>query len=166
MTKTKVGFIGTRDLNGITQERFNSLDELINKYVNPKLFTISTGAAKGIDQWIGNRILEMGGHLQLYLPWSSYEQNWVAQIKSLPNVYVGIYNPQLHTEATASVRRYHPNFNALKSSVIALHARNYLIIQGCSLVIALPKISNGKPLGGTAQGIRIAEGLNIPTIII
>ena len=40
-------------------------------------------------------------------------------------------------------------------------ARNYGVVEGCALVVALPLVKDN---GGTGQGIRIARALNIPLI--
>ena len=50
--------------------------------------------------------------------------------------------------------------SALKSSVFALHARNYLIVRDARHVICWTP--RGEVTGGTGQAIRIANSLNIP----
>jgi hypothetical protein len=116
--------------------------------------TLRTGAAYGIDQ----KAMEGArpNHLEVFLPWSSYNRSIIPAGAS-----VVVYTPSIHRDWTASVASYHPNISALTHAAIALHARNFGIIHGCHGVVALPREDGG---GGTAQGVRIANGLNIPVI--
>ena len=57
-----------------------------------------------------------------------------------------------------SVRAYHPAPGRLKESMVKLHARNYGIVEIADAVVALPRITR-YGMGGTGQGIRIAQAL-------
>lgn len=115
---------------------------------------IRTGAAYGIDQ----KAMEgTGGRgLHVYLPWPSYNRDIIPA--SANRV---VYTPSIHTSWTESVTRFHPAASRLTRGALALHARNFGIIDGVHGVIALPNEDGG---GGTGQGIRIAKALNIPVI--
>ena len=116
-----------------------------------------TGAAKGADQAFANGANRVRGAIELSLPWSTYENAWV---ESINNKRILIYTEKAHIAAANSVYRYHPYADKLKQGAFKLHARNYLIIEGCELVICWT--TDGKDSGGTGQGIRIAESLGIP----
>jgi predicted Rossmann-fold nucleotide-binding protein len=113
--------------------------------------TIVTGGAKGVDQ------IAMANSNQciVYIPWASYERDAVAQYAT----EVVVFNPNVHVDWTASVGQHHPAPERLSRGAFALHARNYGIIQHADCVIALPGADN---LGGTGQGMRLADSLGIP----
>ncbi len=115
-------------------------------------FVCQTGAAQGADQAFAEGALCGGGDVSLFLPWPSYEKQWVDGL-------VGPFSVTSINEfdrmAFLSVAEHHPNFAALSRSVRQLHARNWLILQGIQFVICwTPK---GLEAGGTGQAIRIAE---------
>lgn len=117
-------------------------------------YIVRTGAANGIDQIAmeGTR----GRHLEVYLPWDSYNRSIIS-----PSASVVVYDPTIHRTWTDSVSRYHPAGNRLSRGAFALHARNFGIIDGSHGVVALPDEAGG---GGTGQGIRIARALKIPLV--
>lgn len=119
-------------------------------------WTLQTGAAKGADQAFAEGALSVGGTVHLCLPWDSYEEGWVnrAMVQSCCGLTVLRNSDHKHH---ASVDFYHPAPENLSGAVRKLHARNSLIITGCKFVLAYP----GEQLGGTGQGIRIAEGSGI-----
>lgn len=115
---------------------------------------VRTGAAYGVDQ----KAMEgtSGRNLHVFLPWPSYNRDIIPH--SATRV---VYTPSIHTSWTESVRRFHPAASRLSRGPMALHARNFGIIDGVHGVIALPNETGG---GGTGQGIRIAKALGIPVI--
>ena len=117
----------------------------------------NTGAALGADQAFANGANRVRGAIELALPWNTYESGWV---KTLHNANITIYDERIHKAAAESVRKFHPYAAKLKQGAFKLHARNYLIIEGCALVICWT--SDGKDSGGTGQGIRLAQHLGIP----
>ena len=118
----------------------------------------STGAANGADQAFATAAHEMQSPLHLYLPWPSYEQNWVNS-KRCALTDVTILNDN-DIDAITSVYDFHPAANKLKPAIIKLHARNYLIIKDVLFVVCYTP--DGKGQGGTGQGIKIAQSMNIP----
>lgn len=146
-----VAIVGTRSPDS-TQERRARF--LANRLSHTYGCTITTGGAYGIDQ------AAMEGadadKLLVYLPWASYNQ------KIIPVGAKTIVASTLHhPDWFASVQEYHPAPSKLTFGALALHARNYGIIEHTDLVIAFPDESGG---GGTGQGIRIALGLNKPVM--
>jgi len=122
-------------------------------------WTLRTGAAQGADQAFAEGALSVGGSVILCLPWNSYESHWVDQclVQSCASARVLSNHDHGHH---ASVDTYHPAPEKLSGAVRKLHARNSLIITPCTFVLAFPGIN----LGGTGQGIRIAEGDGIEVI--
>jgi len=120
-------------------------------------FTLATGAAEGADQAFAEGANEVrGGRIKLYLPWHSYEREWVNGLKKAA---VTVY-PVPSKAGMDSVKTFHPNPAALSQGVWKLHARNFDIIINASFVLCWTK--GGITTGGTGQGIRIAEHFNIP----
>jgi len=133
-----------------------------------------TGAAVGADQAYAEGTLYAGGSVVLELPWSTYEKKWVdwarsrgAKIRTLP--------AEIAPDSIAayqSVDRFHNKPKALRPGARRLHARNFNIICGwqgkqpVDLVIAWPKVNQWGHLGGTGQGLRIAQHYGIPTEIL
>ena len=163
----KIAIIGTRDLTNTHVDRLDKLIAIIGSY-SPKDYIIATGAAKGIDQYGAELTRIKGFSVILYIPWSTYEEQWVSNmvINGENKIAKVVYNPHKDIEAYNSVISNHPNPSALSRGATALHARNYLIIKDCIKVIALPKFVSGKPSGGTAQGIRLCESMGINVQVI
>ncbi len=117
-----------------------------------------TGAAIGADQAFANGAHNTGGMVSLYLPWYSYESDWVNSIRG-PLTKVDTLKEN-DIDAITSVYEFHPAANNLSQGVLKLHARNYLIIINTDFVICWTP--NGKTTGGTGQGIKIAQSIGIP----
>ena len=76
---------------------------------------------------------------------------------------------QFSTAALASVDQHHPAPDRLSWGARLVHARNYRILvprDPVAFVVAAPSVHNGKPVGGTMQGIRIAKKLGIPVVLL
>ena len=130
----------------------------VGRWLAEQGWTLRTGACKGADQAFAEGALSVGGKVILCLPWPSYEFKWVE-----PCVGQGAETRLLqywHKEYHASVDTYHPAPERLSDAARKLHARNALILNNARFVLAFP----GKTLGGTGQGIRIAEGSGIKVI--
>jgi hypothetical protein len=96
--------------------------------------------------------------LHLFLPWKGFNQKLIPE-----KAHVTTYNKKIHPQWTKSVEWYHPNYRALSDGAKSLHARNYGIVadpEPVDFVIACPH--NLFDLGGTGQGIRVAEALKVP----
>jgi hypothetical protein len=143
-----IAIIGTREPD-IQQARSAWL---LARTLTKMGYGVTTGAADGID----TRAMEGSypDHLHVFLPWNTYNCNKVPE-----GAEITVYNPKVHLDWTASVKKYHPAFNRLRHGPIALHARNFGIIEPSIAVAAFPDEKGG---GGTAQGIRIAKDLGKP----
>lgn len=125
-------------------------------------YMCNTGAALGADQEFAKGAVAANGHVSLMLPWSTYEDKWVSTLTNMPTGRVLVHTlSALNPSAYISVQQLHPAYEKIKhkQGLIKLHARNYMIIEKTSFVICWSP--NGKTVGGTGQGIRIAESLGI-----
>lgn len=125
-------------------------------------YTLYTGAAKGADQAFAEGCIRGGGRVVLCLPWPNYEHKWIAALQekalktgALIEVTVIGEDPALAHLAYESVVQFHPNFNALTQGVQKLHARNYLVLYKAKQVVCWTP--GGQTVGGTGQGIRLAQ---------
>jgi len=130
---------------------------LIGAGMAKKGYTCNTGAAKGADQAFAEGAAIGYGQIQLFVPWPSYEQDWVRTLNTKVDIHV---LQAADKEAYQSVYDYHPAAHRLSGGVIKLHARNFCIMRGVSLVICWTP--EGKVTGGTGQAIRIATDQGIP----
>lgn len=146
--------IGSRRLN--VDQR--SLCRKVGRYLACKGWVLQTGACTGADQAFAEGAAAGGGEIRLYLPWASYEAVWVTQFSPVATVCVLDQHPD-YSAALASVQQHHPNPGALTRGGVALHARNFLILKDCQLVVAFPLGG-----GGTTQGLRLAKCNGIPVL--
>ncbi len=129
-------------------------------------YVVVTGAAAGIDQAAAEAALAAGGRVKLVLPERRFQQAWVEKVMEAYSgrVSVVVFDPAVHSEWLASVRRLHPNADALSDYVVRLHARNYGIVAGAERVYAAPRWDGDEPVGGTAQAVRVAQALGVPVV--
>ena len=150
---SSVAIIGTRDPDANQDSTAHKLATYLSEQL---CCTIKTGGAYGIDQAAMEGTAP--GKLTVCLPWASYN----SAIVPAHAIHL-VYDKEIHTVWKDSVFQYHPAPLRLSGGAVALHARNYGIIEGCDLVVAMPNETGG---GGTGQGIRVAKGLGIPVIQI
>jgi hypothetical protein len=125
-------------------------------------WTLVTGAAKGADQAFAQGALSEGGEVILCLPWASYERDWVLSAR-VKGARVRVLKPD-DKDAFASVDAHHPAARYLSGSVRKLHARNHLVVHKAKFVMAFPQATEAGGLGGTGQGIRVAQALGIRAV--
>jgi hypothetical protein len=135
---------------------------------------LHSGAADGVDQILSNAALASGGFAVLHVPWKTHADQYLDTIPADQRRRVTVQvlesrHGRRDHQAFASVERYHPESAALSWGARCLHARNYRIVvpqpqHRVDFVAALPAIVNGEAVGGTMQGIRIAEDLRIPVV--
>ncbi|GEM_PF-2896550 len=157
---TRIAFIGTRDLEAVPHEALEAFRQAALAAARAGA-TVVTGAAPGADQLAATLAISLGGRVHLVLPWETYERAWTRWALAHPGVTRTVYDPVEHAAWTESVFTHHPAGRRLAHGALALHARNYGIVSGSDLVVALPKDPAGRQ-GGTAQGLRIARALGIP----
>ena len=157
MAEHAVAVIGSRDLTKI-QAGVKLLKVAVPWLVRHG-YAVHTGGAQGVDQLAIRLTKEEGGRVKLFLPWRGYEEaGWRSLLGSEDEVIV--YDTH-HKAWADSVRQYHPKGYSLKPGAFKLHARNYGIVEEVKAVLALPPAPYQ---GGTAQGMRVADGLGIALV--
>ena len=148
-----IAIIGTREPDANQAGLASGLAEVLSVVHN---WRISTGGAFGVD--LAAMQGTAPGYLTVVLPWESYNLGIIpAHANRL------VFNPRIHSKWADSVNQFHPAPDRLTRGARALHARNYGIVDGANIVVAMPDESGG---GGTGQGIRVAKSLGIPVIQI
>ena len=123
-------------------------------------YHLTSGGAKGADEAFAVSVPD--DKKTIYLPWNNLN-GW--DIKQY-GFCVDIGYEKEPVELLNIAEKYHPNWRACRSYARLLHARNVAIILGLNLdepvdfVVCWTK--DGQASGGTGQGIRIAEGYDIP----
>lgn len=151
-----VAIIGTKD--HLDEKGFQRLYNLARRLVKAGI-RVRTGGAFQSDQAAMEGAASVDpGMLDVFLPWESYNKEI---IPAGANTFT--YDEQSCPNWTRSVDEYHPNPGSLTRGSRALHARNYGIIMypaPVDFVVAHPRNATGN-LGGTGQGMRIAEAMGI-----
>lgn len=120
---------------------------------------LRSGNARGADQAFACGVET---NAQIWLPWSNFEHSFQ---RTRPQHK---YRLLVHDdEAIASIDEFHPRPESLSSAGQAFMARNYRQVIGrdepnSEFIFCWTK--EGKPAGGTAQAIRIADKHKIPII--
>ena len=158
-----------RSYAGIGKRRLTRREADLIRRIGSQLardgFVLRTGAAPGADQEFAEGALAAAGDVVLCLPSSRHEKTWVDSVGERYGAQVRVETLRNDDhEAMQSVAEYHPIGDRLKGYTVRFHARNYRIVVGptttVDFVVAWPRPGGG----GTAQGIRIAEKLNIPIL--
>ncbi len=148
----RIACIGSRSVSEEQKDLFIN----IGKFIVSGGDFISSGNADGSDSFFA-----MGGNsvkpenVIIYLPWKNYNTYYLNNKNKI------CYEPK--KEWFLETAPHHPNFDKLTQGVKRLMARNYGILHRADKCIAL--LNHKKPGGGgTGQGWRIAEHLNIPRL--
>ncbi len=142
--------IGSR---GTPEDPFKDLFAKIAKGLAAKNFVLRSGGADGADSFFEAGCKEVGGQMEIYLPWRGFNKNTSKLFTQRPEDF-----------ALAAV--HHPGWPNLKEPVRKLMARNVRQVGnkecGDTLVsFVLCWTPEGKGSGGTGQALRIAKSLNI-----
>lgn len=153
-----VAIIGSRRIN---EQQFNYLVKVAEAFAR-RGWIVKTGCADGADyaSMIGCRNVDPT-LLTLYLPWKSYNSQY-----QTVNEHKLVYDERDQTfiHWKDSISKYHPAPERLSRGAKSLMARNYGIVSGADLVVAFPM--SAIDTGGTGQGMRIADDLNIPLYVV
>lgn len=130
---------------------------------------ITTGAAPGADQLAAEAALAVGGRVELYPPWESFEREWVRRMQQEhgERVSVILVDTQAHSAWSQTVWECHPARGRLRGASWDLLSRTVGVVQWSAAVIALPyresapHPAGGYSIGGTGFAIRCAEYLNV-----
>ena len=120
---------------------------------------IRTGGSSGCDQVAAQAALEVGGRVELVLPWPRFQAQWVSAIRhEYPDrCQVEVFDRVHHAHWLESVPRYaRPDEVVDGSRTQKLYARVFGIVEPAEIVLAMPLVSER---GGTGQGMRIARAM-------
>lgn len=120
---------------------------------------IRTGASSGCDQIAAQAALEVGGRVELVLPWPRFEREWVSVIrrKYPSRCQVEVFDRSHHAHWLDSVARYaRPDEAVVGWRIQKLYARVFGIVEPAEIVLAMPLVAER---GGTGQGMRIARAM-------
>lgn len=120
---------------------------------------IRTGASSGCDQIAAQAALEVGGPVELVLPWPRFQAEWVSAVrrKYAGRCRVEVFDRASHAHWLDSVPRYaRPDEAILGWRSQRLYARVLGIVEPAEIVLAMPLVAER---GGTGQGMRIARGM-------
>ena len=104
--------------------------------------------------------------MQLYLPWSDYEAQWVRRVeREYPGqVTLRIYDPEVHQSWAEAIHSSHPAGTNLARAALALYARSYGAVYEATSVVALPFIrsrNGAADKGQSEQGLQLARDLGL-----
>lgn len=153
MLKT-VAIIGSRRID---PNQFNYIVAVAKAFAK-RGWVIKTGCADGADyaSMVGCREVDPT-LLTLYLPWARYNESYQ---RDTDHKLIYDERDQQFLFWKESVAKYHPAPQRLSRGAFALMARNYGIVSGADVVVAMPMSITD--VGGTGQGMRIAKDLDIP----
>lgn len=123
--------------------------KVIAKRLAVQGYVLRTGGASGADEIFLKTYNEVGGPVELYLPWKGF------------NFHPKGFLPSKAAYDLAAL--YHPTWNSLSNGGKSLHARNMHQVLGVGLndpvnfIVCWTK--DGKASGGTGQALRLAESL-------
>jgi hypothetical protein len=148
----KIAIIGTREP---VKAQLDNISAFLNG-MSPNQDVIISGCAYGVDAYALKIAKALGYKTIGCVPWEKYN----VDIQQLCDTII-VFNADRDIIATRSVKKYHPIADQLSQGAFRLHARNYLIVHDCDLVMAYP----GPTGGGTMQGIKIATDLGIEVAV-
>jgi hypothetical protein len=120
---------------------------------------IRTGASTGCDQMAAQAALEVGGRVELVLPWPRFQAQWVSVIRQQypGRSQVEVFDRVHHPHWLESVTRYaRPEKAVFGWRTQMLYARVFGIVEPAEIVLAMPLVAER---GGTGQGMRIARAM-------
>ena len=120
---------------------------------------IRTGASTGCDQIATQAALEVGGVVELVLPWTRFETVWIQEMrrKYPGRCQVEVFDRARDAHWLDSVARYaRPDEPVVGWRTQRLYARVFGIVEPAEIVLAMPLVTER---GGTGQGMRIARAM-------
>lgn len=146
--------IGSRE----TPDQIIEFMEYVATVVADNGLTLRSGHAPGADQAFERGA---GKNAEIYLPWNGFERDVPINSEILLNN--NVFLPTL--QAAEHAAEFHPAWDSLRTGVRRLMARNSQIILGEDLKSPVRCVICWTPsanlVGGTAQGIRIAQANSI-----
>jgi hypothetical protein len=152
-----VAVLGTNDFEAADRDTQQVYLSAVTRLALARI-PIRTGASTGCDQVAAQAALEVGGRVELVLPWPRFQSEWIRTIsgKYRERCQVEVFDPARHAKWLTSVAVYaHPS-EVITNSTRKLYARVYGIVEPTEIVLAMPLVAER---GGTGQGMRIARAL-------
>jgi hypothetical protein len=153
-----VAVLGTNDFEAADRETQQVYLGAVTRLALARI-PIRTGASSGCDQIAAQAALEVGGRVELVLPWQRFQAEWVRTIrrKYPGRCQIEIFDAAHHTRWLDSVARYAgPEGAVVGWRSEKLYARVFGIVEPAEVVLAMPLVSER---GGTGQGMRIARAM-------
>lgn len=163
--------VGSRE----TPDEVLDLMRALGQRLADRGFILRTGGAQGADQ-----AFELGWvwHIQstpkeftkaeVFLPWDGFEGH-TRDAMFGANILPDLDNPGLYKKALEIAEKTHPAWDRCSRGAKTLHARNVYQVLGQDLatpskflIAWAPVTKAGKPKGGTATAIALAESYGVP----
>lgn len=150
----KYAGIGSREISlGVKSDI-----RMLARNLAQKGWHLRSGGAVGSDKSFADETPP--GQRTLYLPWPEYND--------LSGPDCRVLTPQERRDCVQVAQQLHPAWQRCSPGARSLHARNVAIILGPSLGDPVNFVvcytDEGKLVGGTAMGIRIARKFGIPVL--
>jgi hypothetical protein len=152
-----VAVLGTNDFEAADRDTQQVYLSAVTRLALARI-PIRTGASTGCDQIAAHAALEVGGRVELVLPWPRFQSEWVSRTcATYPGrCHLEIFNAARHAHWLASVAVYARPGETLTERTRKLYARVYGIVEPTEIVLAVPLVVER---GGTGHGMRIARAL-------
>lgn len=136
-------------------------------------WTVRHGGARGADQAFHEGALEVGGHVELYLPWPGYERDRLAELAGAADDPDGLIltHERPSERAYEIAARFHPRWDRLAAPARALLARDAHQVLGRDLMAPARMVicwtadgsldGSTRTSGGTGQTLRIAAHYDV-----
>ncbi len=135
-------------------------------------WTLRSGAAPGADSAFEQGALDVGGRMEIYLPWPGFESR-----PRNDDRYRVVSDPAVRADAERIAAEHHRAWDRLPNSVRSLHTRNVHQVLGatlknpCRFVVCWARLpvqdAVGRGInvaGGTGEAVRIAASHGIEVI--
>lgn len=128
-------------------------------------YTLRTGGAPGADTAFHDGCMQVGGPVELYIPWDGFEKKHYARNGAF------VLPDPIPTWILEIAQHYHPAWYRLKQGGRKLMCRNTYQILGpepetnpvfSDFVVCWTQ--DGDIVGGTGQAMRLAQDLEIPVV--
>jgi hypothetical protein len=153
-----VAVLGTNEFEAADREAQQIYLSAVTRLALARI-PIRTGASTGCDQIAAQAALEVGGRVELVLPWPRFQAQWVRVIrrKYPGRCQVEVFDRVHHAHWLESVARYaRPGEDVVGWRTQKLYARVFGIVEPAEIVLAMPLVTER---GGTGQGMRIARAM-------
>ena len=164
--------VGSRETPGEILKMMNRLGEVLAD----RRYILRTGGAQGADQafelgWVWHVHKSNWGEnteAEVFLPWDGFEKHTRDALFGA-NILPDLDDPILYKKAEKIASDTHPAWDKCSRGAKILHTRNVYQVLGRDLatpskflIAWAPVTKSGKPKGGTATAIALAESYGVP----